>query len=160
MSAGGYGSPSEQARELHRNFVDGYAAGLAQARKVLHPEDAAVQVDAAELRAVIDDLDVARAEGRLFTYGQIQARLRALVPGDVPGDIKAAEQKLAEATLALEQITALPREIGSRVRWSNGVVWTRAGDNDWRSGYLEIPYRSAHIASSPWTLVESGEPTA
>ncbi|HCS2945821.1 TPA: hypothetical protein OQU49_004439 [Shigella flexneri] len=31
----------------------------------------------AAIRAVIDDLDTARAEGRIYTYGQIQRALRA-----------------------------------------------------------------------------------
>ena len=55
----------------------------------------------------------------------------------------------------LERTAALPAEIGQSVRWSNGVIWTRAGDDDWRSdGFPDEPCPSEHIASLSWEPVE------
>ena len=70
-------------------------------------------------------------------------------------------RELAQARKALEQahanlaaIEALPRRVGSQVVWSNGVVWTRDGDNRWLPPSASqpddmptFPYTSAHVAS-------------
>lgn len=64
--------------------------------------------------------------------------------------VKNAQQSLAE-------IERLPRRIGQQVIWSNGVVWTRIGDDQWRpwsegqTPEMTVPiYRSAHVASGVW----------
>jgi hypothetical protein len=65
-----------------------------------------------------------------------------------------ARRKASEALEALSQIEALPRRRGSRIRWPNGTIWTRVGDDDWRPENIpEIPYPSAHVASLRWEIV-------
>lgn len=79
-----------------------------------------------------------------------------------PRELRKARKAANEAAASLEAIEALPRRIGSKVRWRNGVIWQRAGDDDWRPvahlvGDVEEPtdlvnreirYTSAHVAST------------
>jgi hypothetical protein len=68
-------------------------------------------------------------------------------------ELRVARRRVEEALLSLAGIEALPRRRGARVRWSNGVVWTREGDDAWRAyspstdTASEILYPSAHVAS-------------
>lgn len=69
-------------------------------------------------------------------------------------ELRAARAKLANAQAELTAIEALPRRIGARVQWSNGVIWTRVGDNTWLpwsasqpDDMPEIHYDSVHVAT-------------
>lgn len=77
----------------------------------------AVQVNAAELKAVIDDMDEARAGGRIYTYGHIQARLRSLVPEAEEGlweiSERVARAERAAAPVSGDDRAAVSRAIGS-----------------------------------------------
>lgn len=79
-----------------------------------------------------------------------------------PRELRNARRKANEADAELEAILALPRRRGSRVRWRNGVIWERYGDDDWRPvehmnakgereptepELLATPYSSAHVSS-------------
>ena len=76
-------------------------------------------------------------------------------------ELREARKRAAEAVKSLRQIEALPRRVGQRVRWSNGVIWERVGDNAWRAisengvPLLSFPqrYRSEHVASGSWERV-------
>lgn len=64
-------------------------------------------------------------------------------------EIKLARRRADEAVRSLRVILALPRRKGGTVTWTNGVVWTRVGDNQWMTEGLPAnqPYTSAHVAS-------------
>jgi len=71
-------------------------------------------------------------------------------------ELRNARRKAAEAADLLERIERLPRRVGQKVRWSNGVVWTREGDDAWRAEAVQtdgtlwvddVTYPSAHVAS-------------
>ena len=49
-----------------------------------------------------------------------------------PKELRHARKVANDAAAMVQAIEALPRRRGSRVRWSNGVVWERYGDDDWR----------------------------
>lgn len=79
-------------------------------------------------------------------------------------ELLTARRKAAEAAAELAGIESLPRRRGQRVRWSNGVIWTREGDDQWRptssAGYIgDMLYSSAHVAATrtPWVTL-SPEP--
>lgn len=70
-------------------------------------------------------------------------------------ELRAARAKLARAQAELEAVEALPRRVGSRVQWSNGVIWTRVGDNAWLPWSANQPddmperhYESVHVATA------------
>ena len=66
-------------------------------------------------------------------------------------ELAKARRKAENAANELAWIEALPRRTGSVVRWSNGVLWRREGDDDWRpNSYPVQPYSSAHVASGSW----------
>lgn len=71
-----------------------------------------------------------------------------------PRELRLARRKAGEAMAILASVEALPRRVGAQVRWlSNGLVWTRAGDNDWRTDSDPTrPFPTAHIASIPWEV--------
>lgn len=74
-----------------------------------------------------------------------------------PRELRNARRKAKEAAESLRHIESLPRRAGQSVRWSNGVVWTRAGDDDWRANTMpEQSYSSAHVASGAWVPVSEG----
>lgn len=67
-------------------------------------------------------------------------------------ELRDARRKAAEAQRIADEIAALPRRVGQQVIWANGVIWTRVGDDRWRSQYEEPGepvYPSAHIVSFP-----------
>lgn len=65
-----------------------------------------------------------------------------------------ARRKAQDAVDMARWIEELPRRVGQSVRWSNGVVWTRAGDDDWRPHTSpEESYPSAHVAQYWWEPV-------
>lgn len=77
-------------------------------------------------------------------------------------ELSAARKRLTEAADSLAGIQALPRRVGQQVVWSNGVVWTRAGDDRWTpwsasqpADMPELVYSSAHVASGHIVLVGS-----
>src|SRR5690606_39748459 len=49
-----------------------------------------------------------------------------------PKELKRARRKAEDARWEAWAVERLPRRVGQTVRWSNGVIWTRAGDDDWR----------------------------
>lgn len=62
-------------------------------------------------------------------------------------ELREARRKADRAAWMLARIEDLPRRVGQSVRWRNGVVWTRAGDDDWRTAsYPDEPFPSAHVA--------------
>ena len=76
-----------------------------------------------------------------------------------PKELRNARRKANEAAAELEAIEALPRRKGSRVRWRNGVIWQRFGDDEWRpiahivgeavepvAEDMQHRYPSAHVA--------------
>lgn len=76
-----------------------------------------------------------------------------------PKELRNARRAATEAAAMLEAIEALPRRKGSRVRWRNGVIWQRFGDDEWRpvahtigDTVEDVPedqqhaYPSAHVA--------------
>jgi hypothetical protein len=73
-----------------------------------------------------------------------------------PKELARARKKLNEARQELDDVLSLPRRRGSRIRWPNGVVWERVGDDAWRgtssTGWVgEHLYPSAHVGSiGPW----------
>lgn len=78
-----------------------------------------------------------------------------------PKELRHARKAANEAAAMLEAIEALPRRRGSRVRWQNGVIWERAGDDQWIAHHSDGTnstddnyrgngtglYPSAHVAS-------------
>jgi len=78
-----------------------------------------------------------------------------------PRELHDARRRAAHATALLASIEALPRRVGQSVRWRNGVIWTRAGDDDWRpDSDPKWRYPSDHVASFWWVPVKkvlSGE---
>lgn len=73
-------------------------------------------------------------------------------------EIDDAVARVTTASTSLLAIAQLPQGIGVTVVWPhNGVIWTRAGDDDWRaSEFPDEPTQSAHIASCKWVLVPNG----
>lgn len=68
-----------------------------------------------------------------------------------PRELREVRRNADQALRTMREVEALPRRVGQRVRWSNGVIWIRAGDNDWRAdGIPERSYSSAHVASGNW----------
>lgn len=68
-----------------------------------------------------------------------------------------ARRRVEDAQRTLADIERLPRRIGQQVIWSNNVVWTRVGDDQWRPWSENQPadmpdtlYSSAHVASGVW----------
>lgn len=68
-------------------------------------------------------------------------------------ELRAARKRAADAAAELAAIEALPRRVGSTATWSNGVVWTREGDDAWRPSttgdvgdWVPELYPSAHVA--------------
>ena len=73
-------------------------------------------------------------------------------------ELRKARANAKNAATMLARIEALPRRIGQSVRWRNGVIWTRAGDDDWRPGDgPDMPYPSAHVARFWWEPVKPEE---
>lgn len=75
-----------------------------------------------------------------------------------PRELRRARQAARRATDALRAIESLPRRRGQQVRWANGVVWERIGDDAWRpttapddSDHWTFP--SSHVASFWFTRV-------
>jgi hypothetical protein len=69
-----------------------------------------------------------------------------------PKELRKARKAANEAAADLEAIGALPRRKGSRVRWRNGVIWERMGDDAWRpttapDDDAHWTYPSLHVAS-------------
>jgi hypothetical protein len=69
-----------------------------------------------------------------------------------PKELRKARKAANEAAADLEAIEALPRRKGSRVRWRNGVIWERMGDDAWRPATApdddsHWTYTSLHVAS-------------
>lgn len=64
-----------------------------------------------------------------------------------PKEKRDARAAARAADRSERRILSLPQQVGGTVRWPNGVLWTRAGDDDWRSdGTPHQPYPSAHVA--------------
>lgn len=81
-----------------------------------------------------------------------------------PRELRAARRRVLEAQTSLDNILALPRRSGAQVVWSNGVVWTRVGDDQWlpwsENEPAEMPktvYPSAHVASGAVVAHRSGD---
>ncbi len=86
-------------------------------------------------------------------------------------ELRNARRKADEAAASLEAIEALPRRRGQHVRWSNGVIWERAGADDWRpvahtiGGVVELTsseererrFTSEHVAGFAfWPVTAEG----
>lgn len=70
-------------------------------------------------------------------------------------ELREARRRADEAAWLLARIEGLPRRVGQSVRWGNGVVWTRVGDDDWRpDGEPARRYPSAHVAQFAWEPVK------
>lgn len=74
-------------------------------------------------------------------------------------DTVIAQRKYLKAGEAWRLVAALPGRIGSRVLWTNGVLWERVGPNGWKaisddSGRGEW-WPSEHVVSKPWERVDS-----
>ena len=74
-------------------------------------------------------------------------------------ELRDARRRRDEAQQSLDAIRALPRHRGAQVVWSNGVVWTREGDDAWRPSttgdvgdWVPSLHPSAHVASG--TIVD------
>lgn len=68
-----------------------------------------------------------------------------------PKELRRARNDARDAVALMEAIEALPRRRGQCVRWRNGVIWERIGDDAWRP--VTAPdesdhwtYPSAHVA--------------
>lgn len=69
-------------------------------------------------------------------------------------ELKDARRRFEVAARELADVEELPRRKGSRVQWDNGVVWTRAGDDDWRPDTDPATrYSSVHVGGFPWAPV-------
>lgn len=55
-------------------------------------------------------------------------------------ELRDARRRAADAVAELAAIEALPRRIGSRVRWTNGVIWERVGDDAWEPRFENDGY--------------------
>lgn len=75
-----------------------------------------------------------------------------------PVELHNARRKADDAAEMLYRIRQLPQQVGDSVRWPhNGVVWNRAGDDDWRTDSMpDHPYPSEHIARLAWEVVTHG----
>lgn len=76
-------------------------------------------------------------------------------------ELRDARRKAVEAARIADEIAALPRRVGQQVIWSNGVIWTRVGDDQWQSQFDEMDeplYPSVHIVmySGFWRLPHPG----
>ena len=72
-------------------------------------------------------------------------------------ELRNARRKAQEAADLARWIENLPRRKGQQVQWVNGVVWTRAGDDDWRPETMpDQSYPSAHVAQFWWEPVPEG----
>lgn len=70
---------------------------------------------------------------------------------DAQKRVNKAHVKLMQAEASLAQIRRLPRRVGSRVRWGNGVIWIRRGDDHWEAeGGIATNVGSAHVAQFAW----------
>ena len=84
-------------------------------------------------------------------------------------ELKRARTKAIEADWTLQAIEDLPRRRGQQVRWRNGVVWERVGDDQWRPWHFDKDtgaytsndevygiFPSDHVATSAgnWNPVE------
>ena len=66
-----------------------------------------------------------------------------------PNELKLAQERFESTKRILAAVEALPQKVGSKVMWSNGVTWTRLGDNKWEGVSTHAPdYRSPWPASS------------
>lgn len=52
-------------------------------------------------------------------------------------ELKRAREKAGYAEAALGAIQRLPRRVGQCVRWTNGVIWERVGDDQWRPWHFD-----------------------
>lgn len=73
-------------------------------------------------------------------------------------ELRYYRRRAEEAAALAASVRALPRHVGDRVVWPNGVVWERVGDDRWSAlgdGHSrEHPYSSGHVASFAWTPYE------
>lgn len=85
-------------------------------------------------------------------------------PGDVSVESEKARIKVLEAQQERDSIAALPTHVGARLKWPNGVIWVRVGDDAWSNeeilketpaDYSERCTRSsAHIVSRLWMVLD------
>jgi len=73
-------------------------------------------------------------------------------------ELAKARRQLRLAQENLVAIESLPRRRGARVQWSNGVIWTRMGDDQWQplssDGETIGPlHPSEHVASFGWVAL-------
>ena len=64
-----------------------------------------------------------------------------------PRELRNARRRAKEAAEALRLIRALPRYVNEAVRWSNGVIWVRSGDDAWWTEGDGHTYDSEHVAT-------------
>jgi len=70
-----------------------------------------------------------------------------------PNELRKARNAANRAVATLRWIEDLPRRKGESVQWRNGVIWTRAGDDDWRAHTSpDVPTPSSHVAMYQWEL--------
>jgi hypothetical protein len=75
-----------------------------------------------------------------------------------PRELRNARRRAKEAAEALRLIRALPRSVGEAVRWRNGVIWVRSGDDAWWSEGVDRAFDSEHVATvAPWEHYRRGE---
>lgn len=73
-------------------------------------------------------------------------------------ELRDARRRAKGALSMLASIEGLPRHVGQAVRWRNGVVWTRVGDDVWfPNGDRTWHYPSAHVAQFAWERVTPGD---
>lgn len=61
-----------------------------------------------------------------------------------------AQIRANEAVESLYRISKLPQDVGQSVKWINGAVWTRVGDDAWKTNDVPDRYPSAHVAMFSW----------
>jgi hypothetical protein len=75
-----------------------------------------------------------------------------------PRELRKARRRVEEASEALRLIRALPRCVGEAVRWSNGVIWVRSGDDAWWTEGSDHKFDSEHVATAcAWKYYRGGE---
>lgn len=77
-------------------------------------------------------------------------------------DLRHALAALEAAGVQLARVASLPAEVGARIRWSNGLVWVRVGENEWQSTGDGRPTDLEQARAGGWTapsthIAQSGD---
>lgn len=73
-------------------------------------------------------------------------------------ELRDARRRAEYYAAELAAIEALPRRVGSRIAWANGVIWERVGDDAWEPRHDDGDdygtYSSAHVTGVQFGIHE------